>query len=312
MHALLTDAYAAIGWTLSRPAVDDFPFSAILYADDTALFGEHAPAVATLLHAIETTSAHYGMALHKAKCEHLPMYSNDRLRFADGSLVPSVRNAKYLGCYLNAEGRAAPEVVDRLRDTRVAWLRLGIFWKRANCPIPFKLQVLDAVIRNKLLYGLESARLNDDCLARINTFHLRALRQILRMRTTYVDRRNTNAEVVARANAALRDDHLRRNRPGPPRRISLFSDYLRARSLTLLGHILRSPPEDPVRQATFRAGLPLARYPPKRRVGRPRFHWTAEALRQAWAYMGWPPAIFDPLDESHLTRLLAAAQARRF
>ncbi len=60
---------------------------------------------------------------------------------------------------------------------------------------------MGAVIRSKLLYGLESAQLNLAELNRLDTFQLKGLRTVLKMSTTFVDRANSNARVIANANA---------------------------------------------------------------------------------------------------------------
>ena len=43
------------------------------------------------------------------------------------------------------------------------------------------------------LYGLDSAQLNEGQLKRLDLFQLQALRKVLRLATTYLDRRNTNS-----------------------------------------------------------------------------------------------------------------------
>ena len=78
------------------------------------------------------------------------------------------------------------------------------FWTRygntfANS-ITWKLIVFDAVIRTKLLYGLESAQLNESAKKKLDTFQLKGLRNILKLKTTFIDRSNTNEEVFRRAN----------------------------------------------------------------------------------------------------------------
>ena len=65
-----------------------------------------------------------------------------------------------------------------------------------------------AVIRAKLLYGLESAQINDARLKRIDAFKLRGIRQILGILATHgqalrgEERTNTNSEVYRWASQA--------------------------------------------------------------------------------------------------------------
>ena len=74
----------------------------------------------------------------------------------------------------------------------------------------WKILVFDAVIRSKLLYGLETAMLTDAAQHKLNVFQLKGLRKILRMKTTFVDRANTNARVLVKANEVLETEGSRR------------------------------------------------------------------------------------------------------
>ena len=56
----------------------------------------------------------------------------------------------------------------------------------------YKLMVMQAVLFAKILFGLESAELTVGALRSLDTFHLKCLRKILNMKTTFVDRASTN------------------------------------------------------------------------------------------------------------------------
>ena len=79
------------------------------------------------------------------------------------------------------------------------WCKLSTFWKAANCSPAWKLQVYDAIIQNKLLYGLENVHLTQAVQRKINAFQLKGLRRILGLQTTFVNRSNTNEFVLRRA-----------------------------------------------------------------------------------------------------------------
>ena len=66
-----------------------------------------------------------------------------------------------------------------------------------------KLQVCDAVIRAKVIYGLESVQLNDSLKEQIYAFQLNRLRQILEFETSNVDSANSNEAVYQKANVAV-------------------------------------------------------------------------------------------------------------
>ena len=92
-------------------------------------------------------------------------------------------------------------------------VQLDTFWKTTVCPTRWKLQVYDAMIRNELLYGLETVHLTQTQQKKVNALQLRSLGKILR-------RYCTNEYVLQRANEEI--GHT----PGTPNKIELFSELL--------------------------------------------------------------------------------------
>ena len=95
------------------------------------------------------------------------------------------------------------EVRARIRSAMHTWKKLETFWKHANCSTRFKLQVYNAVIRVKLMYGIETAELNETTKQKIGVFQLKGLRQILKITNTYVDRLHSNEYVFKEANEII-------------------------------------------------------------------------------------------------------------
>ena len=56
--------------------------------------------------------------------------------------------------------------------------KLRIFWNKADTGSKWKIQVLDAVIRSKLLYGLGTIQLTDAEIARIDAYQTKCVRRI--------------------------------------------------------------------------------------------------------------------------------------
>ena len=77
------------------------------------------------------------------------------------------------------------EVNKRIAETYVTWKKLEEFWKHSNCSTKFKITVHDAMVRTKLMYGLESLQLNDSIINKIEIFQRKGIRQILKMKTTF-------------------------------------------------------------------------------------------------------------------------------
>ena len=68
--------------------------------------------------------------------------------------------------------------------------------------------MLKAVIDTKLMYGLESLQLPPMAAKTLDTFQLKGFRKIMGMKTTYVNRANTNEEVYRRVRAAMGGDRV--------------------------------------------------------------------------------------------------------
>ena len=78
--------------------------------------------------------------------------------------------------------------------------KLHCFFRNGNCPSKWKITVYDAVIRSKLVYGLECIQLQKRLQARLDTFQFKGLEKNIKMETTYVNRENTNKRVFEKAN----------------------------------------------------------------------------------------------------------------
>ena len=101
------------------------------------------------------------MTLNKTKCEALCIRGKREIKFADGTPVKQCDESKYLGCLINDKGDPTREVNKRISDCYLTWKRLAEFWKHSDCTTHMQLGIYDAVIRSKLIYGLESVQLND-------------------------------------------------------------------------------------------------------------------------------------------------------
>ena len=55
--------------------------------------------------------------------------------------------------------------------------KLDIYWNKANPTVKQKLIVYDAIIRSKLLYGLESAPMNESVKHSLDIFQMKGVRK---------------------------------------------------------------------------------------------------------------------------------------
>ena len=155
--------------------------------------------------------------------------------------------------------------------------KVTLFWRNSGVDTKRKLQIYDAIIRAKLVYGLETVQLTESMISRITAFQMRGLRQILGIDHTYVNRTNTNKFLLQKANDMFGPNHSSR--------IHLITHYIHQRAHSLMSHIIRADNSDPLRQVALLPDTAMPMFLMKRRVGRPRKQWTSELLREKWTQL---------------------------
>ena len=167
--------------------------------------------------------------------------------------------------------------------------------------------VYDAIVKAKVLYGLESAHLTIRWLRKLDAFQLRGLRQILRMVTTFVDRRMTNAEVFKRAGRGTTKDPKFK-------KVEKFSECHDRRRIKYAGHLLRAADDNPGRYCTYEPGTAKPWKSKVRRVGRPRIPWAVATHARAWTQIrrtvGEPDSPPDHENEGQTTWVHLLAMTR--
>ena len=147
----------------------------------------------------------YGMKLNKTKCELLTNNNNARIVFPNNTPVKRMNEATYLGCEIGIRTTTRQEINKRFALTMATMKKLDLFWRHSDCPTHVKVYTADAVLRTKLLYGLESSQLLRSALKRLETFQLKTLRKTLKVDTTVIIRGNTNAKRIEAANDKLKE-----------------------------------------------------------------------------------------------------------
>ena len=62
---------------------------------------------------------------------------------------------------INNKGDPIKEINRRKSECFLTWEKLETLWKHSDCDAKTKIRIFDAVIRSKLMYGLESLQIND-------------------------------------------------------------------------------------------------------------------------------------------------------
>ena len=255
-------------------------FDEILYADDTILASEDIRILQKYLHEIEIESCKYGLRLNKDKCEQISVNNNkkEKVKFTNGTDVNTLNEVKYLGCMINDKGNPRREIRKRVSECMCIMKKLDIFWKHTDNPKKWKIIVYNAIIRTKLMYGLESAQLNDSIKQYLDTFQVKGLRKILELEHTYINRDNTNKKVYEDAEHEMNIGNTGKRKPLV--KISEYYDIQRRKFISQLIH--QKETDDPRINITFNKDtLQINEYNTKR-IGRPKFAWWTFALDELW------------------------------
>ena len=226
-----------------------------------------------LLQKIEMEGDIYGMRLNKGKCEYLRFGSAGNVNFRDGVKVPPVQHVKYLGCQLNERGDPGTEIIGRIKHCMTLLTKLHLFFKYGDCDPAKKILVWNAVIRSKLMYGLESTVMNKSVLNRLDSFQMKTLRKILHRPTTYIDRTFSHAKLISEANTAISGEQTGK--------VILLSELHKQQRIKLLAKLIVLGDDEPSAVVTFTHSLQQHEYG-KRRVGRPRLNWLQVTREDLW------------------------------
>ena len=204
-----------------------------------------------LIAKIEICAQYHGLNFNKTKCVSMNFHTDGTTKYADGSEVPALEETVYLGANISKKHNIRKEVASKISQCMVILNKLNLFWSNHACSRKMKLSVLDAVIRSKLVYSLESVELTASLLSKINAFQLKGLRKILHLKTTFIDRDNSNSAVFKKANEAKNPDNKL------DKDIKPFGTYIHGTQVRLLTHTVRTRlynMQDPLLEATIATG----------------------------------------------------------
>ena len=280
MSVMFWDIHAKISRNLMAPQIQSYhcSFWEMVYADDTVIVGRRAREINLILAEIEKEGKRYNLQLNQDKCMYINMNHNPAIHFANGQAVPKASETTYLGSVLTRDASRNTELNARLSKALNTCGKLKTFWYKTNARTSWKLQIYNAIIIAQMTYGLSTLHMTNAMLKKVNAFHMRELRYILKIEHAYYSR-ISNEEVINRANLAL-NDALALNtswqvflgQTENPKKVKMVGEIIKERQMKLLGRVLRLLETDPMKEATcWRYMLELIHV--KNRVGRPREKW---------------------------------------
>lgn len=240
----------------------------VAYADDTALMAEDGGTAQTLLNIVVEKASIYGLGPNWDKTVHLPGRHFSDINSNAGQPLTTTAKAIYLGAVVDSSGLSNGSLARRLGEAKGALDKLILAWRHTGVKRTRKIELLNAMVTSKLLYGLDVLCLRQADRARVDAFHAQALRKVMGILPSYFSR-ISNAEVLKRANQAP------------------LSQTVLYRQMMLFGRIAALPNDSRIRQVTFRPGTCTpATTSHTRRQGRPRMRWQTVLYAHALKPVG--------------------------
>ena len=228
------------------------------YADDMAALDNTKEGLQETTDLLAKFSSYSGLKINVGKTKSMAASKNADQRpynekstldlSIDGTPVEQVSNFTYLGAIISGDGNIDKELTARIKKASGAFNQLGSIWYNRNILTPTKLRIYKSAVITILTYGCEVWNTTQTQMKRLEAFHQRCLRRILKIRWQHHVR---NDDVLIRAKSTNIETHIASMR------------------LRWFGHVSRMPKSD--------------RLPPllldwipthgKRSRGRPRKTW---------------------------------------
>ena len=251
------------------------------YADDMALLDNRKDGLQETTDLLSKYAAQAGLRINVRKTEVMAVAKNTSQRpyteegtvdiSVEGSQVQQVSDFTYLGVIISSDGTIDRELSARIRKASGAFNQLSNIWKNRNIQTNTKIRIYKAAVLTILLYGSEVWNTTKKQHHRLEVFHQRCLRRILRIKWYH---RTRNVDVLERA------------------RINPIETFVGVNRLRWFGHVSRMPDD--------RMPKYLLDWTPahgKRSRGRPRTTWQKCVLEDASVFLKDPDIVLDKVKE---------------
>ena len=157
----------------------------LLYVDDTLLIETEGGKAQQYMAAVTRAGQSYGLQLNWNKVEVLPAGCSTHITGDSGQEIKQQQRMVYLGSVLCADGSSGSKVSRRIGAARDELDKLSRVWKHAGISMARKLRIFEACIMSKLLYNLHSLCLSHVELRRLDAFHVKCLRKVMKIQPSF-------------------------------------------------------------------------------------------------------------------------------
>lgn len=173
----------------------------ILYADDVCLMADSMENLQRYVDNLDDSCRKFGLVISASKTQILKQpargkSASDTAVYLGGKKLDEVNTFRYLGSLVRSDNRLESEISARIAKAAAAFGKLDQrVWKSHDLKLHTKLAVYRAIILPLLLYASETWCLYKGDIRRLDVFHMKCLRAILRLK--WQDR-VSNSEVLRR------------------------------------------------------------------------------------------------------------------
>ena len=260
MRKTVTRNDTGIQWSLTKKLED------LDYADDIVTVSSKMSHAQQKVDRLNSHGKTMGLKINNGKTKSIRINANrNEAITVDEYEVEDVGKFQYLGANVDKTGGADHDIRSRIGKAWGAFNKFSKVWKSGKYRRKTKIRLFNSNVLSVLLYGCETWKMNKEDEKRLDVFHHKGLRRILKIRWPM---RVSNEEVRARSNTA-----------------ETISEVIRRRRWKLIGHILRSDDEHTKTALTW---TPHG----KRSRGRPKETWrrTVERERTQMGFATWRSA----------------------
>ena len=152
------------------------------FADDLALLSTSKRNLQQKTNELEVHAKRTRLDINTAKTKVMKIKTDDNQPIVIGiDDVEIVDSFTYLGSVMNIDKGSTADINARLKKARAAYYKLKKVWASSHYRRKTKLRIYKSNVMSILLYRAECWKVNQNDGQRLNTFHNRCLRRILRI-----------------------------------------------------------------------------------------------------------------------------------
>ena len=162
------------------------------YADDMATLDNINNGLQESTDLLSKHCSYGGLKINASKTKTMAFSKNTGQRpyneactidiIVDGIPVEQVSQFIYLGAVISGDGKIDYEITARIQKAAGAFNQLGKIWKNRNIFSTTKVRIYKAAVITILNYGSETWNIASTQMKRLEVFHQRCLRRILKIK----------------------------------------------------------------------------------------------------------------------------------